>query len=32
MFNDLEERLAKFEAIINSLLIVDGTTNNGTDA
>jgi hypothetical protein len=29
--NDLEERLARLEAIINSSLIVDGTTNNGTD-
>jgi hypothetical protein len=30
--NDLEKRLARLEAIINSSLIVDGTTNNGTDA
>ena len=29
--NDLEARLARLEAIINSL-IVDGTTNNGTAA
>jgi len=26
--NDLEERLARLEAITNSSLIVDGTTNN----
>ena len=31
--NDLENRLPRLlEAIINSSLIVDGTTNNGTDA
>jgi hypothetical protein len=30
--NDLKTRLARLEAIINSLLIVDGITNNGTDA
>ena len=30
--NDLKTRLARLEAIINSSLIVDGTTNNGTDA
>ncbi len=27
--HDLEERLARLEAIINSSLIVDGNTNNG---
>ena len=30
--NDLKARLARLEAIINSSLIVDGITNNGTDA
>ena len=30
--NDLEARLARLEAIINSSLIVDGTINNGTGA
>ena len=30
--NDLKTRLARLEAIISSSLIVDGTTNNGTDA
>ena len=30
--NDLKTRLARLEAIINSSLIVDGITNNGTDA
>ena len=30
--NNLQTRLARLEAIINSSLIVDGTTNNGTDA
>ena len=30
--NDLKTRLARLEAIINSSLIVDGNTNNGTDA
>jgi hypothetical protein len=30
--NDLKTRLARLEAIINSSLIVDGTTNNVTDA
>jgi hypothetical protein len=30
--NDLKTRLARLEAIINSSLIVDGTTNNGTHA
>jgi hypothetical membrane protein len=30
--SDLEARLARLEAIINSSLIVDGTTNNGTAA
>jgi hypothetical protein len=30
--NDLEERLASLEAISNSSLIVDETTNNGTDS
>ena len=30
--NDLKTRLARLEAIINSSLIVDGTTNNGTAA
>jgi hypothetical protein len=29
--NDLEARLARLEATINSSLIVDGATNNGTD-
>ena len=29
--NDLKTRLARLEAIINSSLIVDGNTNNGTD-
>ena len=28
--NDLKTRLARLEAIINSSLIVDGNTNNGT--
>jgi hypothetical protein len=28
----LKTRLARLEAIINSSLIVDGITNNGTDA
>ena len=30
--NDLKARLARLEAIINSSLIVDGITNNGTAA
>ncbi len=30
--NDLKTRLARSEAIINSSLIVDEITNNGTDA
>jgi hypothetical protein len=30
--NDLKTQLARLEAIINSSLIVDGNTNNGTDA
>ncbi len=30
--NDLRTRLARLEAIIDSSLIVDGTTNNRTDA
>jgi hypothetical protein len=30
--NDLKTRLARLEATINSSLIVDGITNNGTDA
>ena len=30
--NGLKTRLARLEAIINSSLIVDGITNNGTDA
>ena len=30
--NDLKTRLARLEAIINSSFIVDGITNNGTDA
>jgi hypothetical protein len=30
--SDLEERLARLEAKINSSLIADGNTNNGTDA
>jgi hypothetical protein len=30
--NYSEKRLARLEAIIHSSLIVNGTTNNGTDA
>ena len=30
--NDLKTRRARLEAIIISSLIVDGTTNNGTDS
>ena len=30
--NDLKARLARLEAIIDSSLILDGTTNNGTDS
>ena len=30
--NDLKTRLARLEAIINSSLIVDGITKQGTDA
>jgi hypothetical protein len=30
--NDLKTRLARLEAMINSSLIVDRTTNNGTDS
>jgi|LakMenEpi03Aug12_release.lakeMendotaPanAssembly.Ray.scaffolds.fasta_scaffold3375049_2 hypothetical protein len=30
--NDLETRLARLEAIINSWLLIDGITNNGADA
>ena len=30
--NDLKTRLARLEAIIDSSLLVDGTTNNRADA